>query len=258
MIPIRLDSVVRLENLIMSVDYLYKHFDTNILVLQASKYENHIVPKLLGRKAKYCFIEDFDNIFYRTKYLNYMTKISQTPYLAIWDADVIIPKKQIIEAVAELENGSDIVYPYDGHFYDTSALVRELYVKKADIRILERNKEKMFLLYGNKMIGGAIFVNRQSYISSGMENTNFYGWGPEDSERHIRWKYLGYKIAYIKGHLFHLTHQRGSDSKFRSDDQIASTHNEIIKLVRSNKKEVLNDICIRESQSVDLNQDTSN
>lgn len=257
MIPIRLDSVVRLENLIMSIDFLCKHFNTNILVLQASKYENHIIPKLLGRNIKYYFLEDYDNVFYRTKYLNFMTTISQTPYLAIWDADVIIPQKQVIEAVSELEKGADIVYPYDGHFFDTSSLIRELYIKRPDIRILERNKEKMFLLYGNKMIGGAIFVNRQSYIDSGMENTNFYGWGPEDSERHIRWKYLGYKIKYIKGHLFHLTHQRGSDSKFRSKDQITSTHDEIIKLVRSSKKEILYDIRVRECQSVDHIQDSS-
>ena len=33
LIPIRLDSIVRLENLILSIDYLYKHFCCNIGML---------------------------------------------------------------------------------------------------------------------------------------------------------------------------------------------------------------------------------
>lgn len=242
MIPVRLDSIVRLENLLMSVNYLYCHLNTNIIILQASKYDNGLVSKLLARKAECHFIEDYDIVFYRTKYLNYMAHIAQTPYLAIWDADVIIPKNQLIDAVKELEKGTDIVYPYDGHFYDTSSIIRELYLKHQDIRILQRNKIKMFMRYGDQMVGGVILVNRESYISSGMENLNFYGWGPEDGERNLRWKALGLKITRIEGCLFHLTHDRGTNSKFRSEDQRISMNKELYKLSKSNKQEILYDI----------------
>ena len=242
MIPVRFDSMIRLENLMLSINYLYRNFNTNIVVLQASNYDNGFLKKLLVKKARCVFVEDYDNVFYRTKYLNYLTHISDTPYLAIWDADIIIPKNQIIKSLVELENGADVVYPYDGHFYDTTSIIRELYLRHQNVHILERNRQKMFMRYGNKMVGGAIFVNRRSYISSGMENLNFYGWGPEDGERYTRWEKLGYKIVNIDGPLFHLTHERGNDSKFRSIDQMYSTNMELIQLLKSSKDEVLHDI----------------
>ena len=250
MIPVRFDSMIRLENLILSVNYICRNFKTNIIVLQASKYDNGYVKKLLGNKAVYRFVEDFDNVFYRTKYLNYMTMLSDTPYVSIWDADVIIPKEQLVKAVEELDGGADVVYPYDGHFYDTTTIIRELYLKHPNIRFLERNRQKMYMRYGNKMTGGAIFVNKQAYISSGMENVDFYGWGPEDGERYIRWRKLDYKISIIKGHLFHLTHGRGNDSKFRSTDQMLVTNMELTKLYKSNKAEILNDIEERRRGSI--------
>ena len=51
MIPVRFDSMIRLENLILSVNYICRNFKTNIIVLQASKYDNRYVKKLLAIKA---------------------------------------------------------------------------------------------------------------------------------------------------------------------------------------------------------------
>ena len=146
MIPVRFDSIVRLENLILSVNYIWKYFHTNIVVLQASNYDNGFLKKLLAKKARCIFVEDYDNVFYRTKYLNYLATISDTPYVAVWDADIIIPKNQMIKSLIELENGADVVYPYDGHFYDTTSIIRELYIKHQHVKMLERNKQKMFIL----------------------------------------------------------------------------------------------------------------
>ena len=82
MIPVRIDSIIRLENLISVVQYLFRHFDCRIMVLEADAYNNGIIKKLLGPKIKYHFIEDYDSTFYRTKYLN----VSSTKYkcLKIW------------------------------------------------------------------------------------------------------------------------------------------------------------------------------
>ena len=70
LIPVRIDSIVRIENLILSVQSLIRNFNTNITVLEASNYPNGIVQKMLGNKVEYLFIEDKDPVFYRTKYLN--------------------------------------------------------------------------------------------------------------------------------------------------------------------------------------------
>jgi len=104
-IPVRLDSVTRLENLIFSVRNLLKEFHTHIIILEASNYQNKFIKKLLNNKnVDYFFNEDKDPIFYRTKYLNVMTRKCQTPFLGIWDSDVIINKKQILDSIERLRD----------------------------------------------------------------------------------------------------------------------------------------------------------
>jgi hypothetical protein len=208
-IPVRLDSIIRLENLLLTVEYLTEHFHTNILVLEAAPYGNGLIPALLKEQATYRFVEDRDVIFYRTKYLNQMTDEVETPYLAIWDADVIMDSTQIAEAVGKLRTGeADIAFPYDGHFYDVSNYLREHYLRHRDIAVFKRNEGKMELPYKSEMIGGAILVNREKYVHAGKENLLFYGWGPEDTERYHRWKAFGYRIFRSEGSLYHLTHPR--------------------------------------------------
>ncbi len=217
LVPVRLDSIIRLENLLVSIDSISKTFDTNIYVLESSSYKNGILEQILPSNVEYVFVEDKDPIFYRTYYLNYMARIVHTDYLAIWDADVIIDDRQQIEAVDALRNCHyDVAFPYDGHFYDTSEIIREVYLTTKDVAVLFDNIGKMSLPYGHHTNGGAIFLNRESYVNAGMENENFYGWTPEDVERFVRWKNLGYKIFRSEGPLFHLTHPRDINGRYNS------------------------------------------
>lgn len=238
LIPVRVDSIIRIENLLMSVKCILQNFETNIMVLEASDYENGILRKLLDKRVQYMFVEDKDSVFYRTKYLNIMTRKSATPFVGIWDTDVIIPKEQIIDSIEKLREGYEIAYPYDGHFYDTSDIIRELYFRKKHISVLLKNKDKMELIYGNKMKGGAMFVNKRAYMEAGMENEKFYGWGSEDFERYERWKILEYNIYCSNGCLFHLTHSRGNNSTFRSFYQMVNTNGELLKTRNSSKTEI--------------------
>ena len=242
LIPLRIDSHVRLENLNMTVKSLLKSFDTHINVLEAASYRNGFVKKILGNKVDYLFIEDKDPVFYRTKYLNMMTHQTHTPYVGIWDSDVIVPKEQIIDSINKLRQGVEIVYPYDGYFYDTTNVIRELYLQNQSTKFLLKHKEKMDLIYGNNAKGGAMLVNKDAYINAGMENERFYGWGSEDTERFDRWNILGLTIHRSKGPLFHLTHNRGNNSEYRSKYQLINT-NKAWALTRfSTKTELLNDL----------------
>jgi len=107
---------------------------------------------------------------------------------------------------------------------------------------LLKNKYKMHLIYGNKMKGGAVLVNKEAYIKAGMENEKFYGWGPEDFELHERLKILGLKIHRSGGSMFHLTHSRGSNSGFRSIEQNKNTNKERMTTVLSSKAELISDM----------------
>lgn len=70
LIPVRIDSVVRLENLLKSIECILRNFETNIYVLEAAPYNNGLLERLLPKDINYFFVEDRDPIFYRTHYIN--------------------------------------------------------------------------------------------------------------------------------------------------------------------------------------------
>lgn len=250
LIPVRLDSIIRIENLLASIESVRRNFRTNLYVLEASKYNNHLLEKLLPGTVRYFWVYDNDPVFYRTHYLNQLAQMASTPYLAIWDADIVLPKKQIEEAIETLRiQKCDVVYPYDGHFYDTTPIIREIYLKKKHINILWKNVDKMLLPYGTSMGGGAIFVNRESFFQAGMENEEFYGWGPEDWERLTRWNILGYNIQRIQGPLFHLSHPRDLNGKHNSDLQRRKSFFALRKMQDSSQEDIRKMISVELEQS---------
>lgn len=241
LIPIRIDSMIRLENALAVITYLRRRFNTRIMVLEANRYNSKILQKLLPKDVEYYFIEDKDPVFYRTYYLNWMTSKVQTDYLAIWDADIIIPPNQILDAITQLRiRQADIAFPYSGIFLDASEIIRMLFITTQRLSVLTRNKDKMKPLYSSpNMKGGAILVNVEKYKKAGMENERFYGWGPEDFERYERWFTLGYKIYRTEGCLYHLSHPRDMNGKYNSRQQMKDTSYELSVTRSSSAEEIL-------------------
>lgn len=225
LIQIRIDSMRRLENLLAVIDVLHHNFNTLIYVLEADSFNNNVLSRLLKKKVKYEFIEDKDPVFYRTKYLNKMMKQVETPYVALWDADIIIDKNAIIEAIEQLRNNTaDASFPYNGICMDIPNVIRNLYFKNKDIRLLFRHIKKMNPLYNHPLVGGGIILNTQKYITVGMENLKHYGWGDDDFDRYYRLIKHGCKIYRVKTYLFHLSHPHLENSSFHSyiSQQISS------------------------------------
>lgn len=209
---VKFDTMERLENTVHVVDYLDKFFDTHIVLWEFGSWYNGIVRHLLPNNVIYEFHEDVDPIFHRTHFLNEMIDTVKTEYISVWDVDVVIDKKQIVDAVRHLREGADAVYPYES-FYDTTDEIRRMYLSKSgDFSILLKTIAYMNELYGPSPVGGSFFVRADRYIESGKENERFYGWGYEDGDRYYRWTNLGYKIDRIDGPLFHLSHPRGLNS----------------------------------------------
>lgn len=217
---VRIDTIERVENLLASTEFLISHFDTNIHVLEASSYDNGILKRLMSKSINYEFIKDEDPILFRTKYLNCMLKSAQTPYVSVWDADVLASVDQILEAMNILrQNRAQFVYPYTGKFLDTSFIFRQMYLENRQIDFLKRNANKMKEMYPPTPVGGAFFCDLEAYADIGLENEDFYGWGVEDGDRYLRWDNSTYRIERVKGILFHLSHPRGINSVFHNYDQ---------------------------------------
>ena len=232
LIPLRIDTIERIENLQMAVGYLLNHAKTNIIILEAYERQTGVIPKLFkSNQVEYHYIEDPDPIFHATKHRNSLTKLATTPYVAIWDSDVIISPKQIDESLKILK-GEKIKFmiPYDGRFFDTGINARKIFLKTGDIKDLETRTEEMNMLYGTFACGGGVMVNRETYMANGMENEYMYGWGLEDGERVRRWEILGYSTLRVIGPLFHLSHPRGFNSSYTSQKHVTNTIKEYLKI----------------------------
>ncbi len=220
-IPVRIDSIIRLEN-ILAVLRLICSLDSYVIVYEANKYKNNFLKKLLPKNDKliYRYIPDNDSVFYRTHYLNMMTKEVRTRFVAIWDADLIVAPQQIQQSITSLsQENADMSFPYNGRFLDLGYTIRTHYIVNHNIKYLLKYQSYMDCLYGDNFVGGGIIVNKEKYIAAGMENEKFYGWGPEDLDRVLRWDNMNYRIHRSDGPMFHLTHPRDLNGHIRSKSQ---------------------------------------
>ena len=161
-----------------------------------------------------------------------MVRSVEVPYVSVWDVDVVAQPSQIVKAVELLRQGTDFVYPYEKYFLDTSAVLRREYLKHGDLKVLQDYWRFMTEMYPPNPGGGAFLANRESYIRSGLENENFYGWGIEDGERFARWKNMGFTIERIEGPIFHLSHPRGINSAIPHPVFSVAKHREYLKSIR--------------------------
>lgn len=237
LIPIRVDSESRLVNLLYVIRYLVKHFFTNILIIESDK-----APKVDASSfpsgVDYSFVYDENPILHRTHINNALIQKSKTPFIALHDSDVIIPVNQIIKATDAIRSGLfHLSYPYDGSFLGIDNRFKTLFGKVLDDELLQVNKNK-FIAATSRSYGGAVFIDKGTYLKAGLENEYFKGWGPEDLERQKRMRNLGYKVKRIKGALFHLPHSRFENSSYESDDRRVEYMNEYLKISRMHKKEL--------------------
>lgn len=240
LILVRLDSIQRMENIVNVTDALLRYFSTNITVVEAAYYNNGFLKSLLNKKVNYQYREDKDPVLYKTKHFNSMVLDVTTKYVSIWDADVVIDKKAILDAITILRSQeADVAYPYDGRTFNTSEILRTLFLKQKNVRFLFRHIKKMDLLHERLLVGGAVLIDKEKYIFAGMENKNHYGWGDDDFDRFYRFQRLGFKIYRVNTCLFHLSHPRSINSSFSSSIQSKISTNERWKVEHSSKLEVL-------------------
>lgn len=200
-IPVMHDHPDRRFNLDLCITMLQKCFDTNIMVAECKTNQFSYISQW-ARYVRYDHKE-----FHRTKMLNDMAKACHTPYIANWDADVMVPPVQLWATVDSLRNGAEMAYPYDNIFH----------------RIRKREAAKIFPTYdlgvfasdpanGTESVGGAVLWNRDKYFEIGGENEYMISYAPEDVERYERAKRLKVKIFRTKGNLYHFDHWCGPDS----------------------------------------------
>ena len=226
-IPLRIESVDRMRNVITSLCYLLANFDTSIIVKEGdsqSVFAENVLPVV----KEFLEVDEIPNLlhvfedtsaseFHRTRYLNEMTHMATTKVVVNYDCDIILPMETYIKAQGMIVDGpSDVVYPYGFGNYAKMAhvddeVVTQFLTDDFSIELLE-SKSKL----NNARFGFCQFFDRAVYISGGGENENFIAYAPEDEERAFRFSTLGYSVDRIDGFVYHLEHSRTPNSWYNN------------------------------------------
>lgn len=229
-IPVSYDHPDRQENLELILYSLLSQFDTTVIV--GEQGGNHF--EYVSEFCEYVHFEGM-NLFHRTKMLNDMARLAQTPYVVNYDCDVILPPMQILESVWRLSTGADVVYPYGGDFWHVPRAPYLAEVSKdCDVGIFAKVKCRKT----ENSVGGVIFANREKFFEVGGENENFVSHGEEDKERFDRFKKLGLKVERVEGEIFHLEHWRGINSHSTQHSHGRTNQLEWQKVKRMNAKDI--------------------
>jgi len=203
-IPIRIISDHVIENLNTTISFLKKHFDTNFYILEAD-IEQRYFPVKNQTNIKYVFIRDNSEYFHKTKWINRLINMAETPYVAVWDAGVTAHFEQIIKAVNKLRTEEAVIsFPHNGRLFLCDKVSSALYKKILDIEILLCNINVMQLINAYHYTGGVFIVNREQYFKTGCENKNIIGSNIEYTQRFVRMEMINSIKLHTGSFMFRL------------------------------------------------------
>jgi hypothetical protein len=222
LIPIRVESADRMRNIITSICYILRNFDTHIIVKEidaTSIFSNNVLPQIQEYfetdqlNLTHIFEKSDDKVFHRMRSINEMIDYSNTDVVVNYDCDVLLPINSYVQSFNMISNSdSDVVYPYGEGTYQVKVYADDQIVSNFlnddfDFNILEKKSSMEICDYGFCQ-----FFKKSSYIEGGMENENFLAYGPEDKERFYRFTKLGFKVSRVLSKIYHLEHSRTFNS----------------------------------------------
>jgi hypothetical protein len=235
LIPIRIDTEERKKNINITLQYILKHTDCDVIIK-----ENDANQKLFleyNSRIKYIFEKNESSIFHRTRMLNEMLFMVKTPIVGNYDADVLLPIDSYKNAkTLILDNDYDLVYPYGFEQLDQVKIFPNLqdslkFYNSLNLNdIIINSSNRHFCRYGHVQ-----FFKTESYRNGFMENENYVDWGPEDEERGLRFLKLGYKVVWFRGLVFHQEHPQSiRKNEYNKNEELHS------KIKNMNKQDLIN------------------
>ena len=147
-----------------------------------------------------------------------------TPYVANYDCDILLPKTSYAYAMNLIKNGTPredgstyypkCVYPYglgtfQAQIHTDDDEISEFINSKFNFEVFQKWRP-----YDAKY-GFVQFFDTEEYKRLGGENEGFIAYGYEDDERFYRFNMLS-KVARMNERIFHLEHKRTSNSWFNN------------------------------------------
>jgi len=203
LIPAYIDHEDRKRNLSILLDYLNKIGVKNVYVNE--HYRDF--PKLENFGVNYIKKDITGNDYYNKMVCGneLYRDFSKNKIVCLYDIDVLIPKKSLVDCAEKLLYNYDFAYPYNGYFYDLPLhKVEELKSDKSvDINLADCK------LFARESHGGCVMFRRECFEEAGMLNPLFKNVGFDDDEINVRFTRLGYNKYRSSTPLLHMTHYRG-------------------------------------------------
>jgi len=235
-IPLRIETEDRMRNIITTLIYLTRLFDTNIIVKEVDKesiylkeikplLEQALEPEMLNC-INHIFEQSDEFTFHRTKILNDMLWMVDTPVVANYDSDIILPLESYINATNMISKGwvhpdvkggkpVKIVYPYGYGNYQWQCHVGDNEVTNFINSGFNFEYFNGHMRQWDAKYGFCQFLCTETYKKLGGENENFVAYGYEDDERYFRFNLLS-SVARLNEYVFHLEHGRTKNSWFNN------------------------------------------
>ena len=236
LIALQIDSNDRLSNLQISTNNLRYHFPDSEIIVSELDNESKI-----GKEFCHCnhVFTKTSEFFNKQKAYNIAAKHSSHDVICLYDADVIIHPKAIQKSVDMVINKeAEIVWPYDGRFYDVP---KKYHSEINDIKSTKNVLLEDCTLFCSTSVGGAVFFDKNVFIKGGMGNENFKGAGWEDNEIYERFTKLGFSRAKLDTYLLHLTHDR-KETSYNHNPYGKHNEQEFSRIYKMPKHQLLNEI----------------
>lgn len=234
LISLKIDSADRLNNLDIVMQYLQHNFNTNIVIC-----EQDVTPTIQNRydcTHVFHYTKDFFN---RQKGVNLAAKAAKTSVIVHYDADILLSHNQITRATELiLDKTVDVMYPYDGHFYDVP---RQFHEQIKNTNSIDCINVSECTLFNPHSVGGSVFFNTETFWKCGGANENFKGLGYEDNEIHERFQKLNCNMGRLTKPLFHLTHER-KDTSYNYNPYLDLNKQEYFRIHQMTKDQLLQEV----------------
>jgi len=237
MIPLRVETPDRMRNIITILLHLVRNIKAPIILKEFDKesiYEASVLPQIAQvatqeelSQITHVFEQSDEVVFHRTRLINDMIMMADTPVVCNYDCDVLLPFQTHFYANTFITKGYlppdapegtalepvKVVYPYGYGMFQQQVFADDQTVSNFI------NSNFNFHAFDGKMrpydakFGFCQFFDREEYIKLGMENEKFISYGYEDDERYHRFN-LCSNVVRINDTVFHLEHKRSQNSWF--------------------------------------------
>ena len=235
-IPLRIETDDRMRNIVTTLIYLTRNFDTKVIVKEVDKesvYEREVLPLLeqalepdMLASIHHIFEQSDEFTFHRTKILNDMLWMVDTPVVANYDSDILLPLESYINATNMISKGwvhpdaegskpVKVIYPYGYGNYQFQCHVGDNEVTNFINSGFNFEYFNGHMRQWDAKYGFCQFFDTEEYKKLGGENENFVAYGYEDDERHFRFNLLS-SVGRIHEYVYHLEHGRTKNSWFNN------------------------------------------